>query len=165
MCPFGARGGSRTRTPLRALAPEASEQRVYQFHHSRKWLTASAAKVILPRKHPVVNTLSPFFLWGNTGRITEKPALLRAQGSAAAPRTRAPALAGAFVLGRMTGLENGRLSFPPFLCAIYPLLLLVFSWFLSAFLSPLGMASDQNNDQTTTRKAAKNRGSLPGFLL
>ena len=25
VCPFGARGGSRTRTPLRALAPEASE--------------------------------------------------------------------------------------------------------------------------------------------
>ena len=58
MCPFGARGGSRTRTPLRALAPEASESTNSTTRASG--LVASATQVIIPRKWAAVNTFFQF---------------------------------------------------------------------------------------------------------
>ena len=57
-CPFGARGGSRTRTPLRALAPEASESTNSTTRASG--LVASATEVIIPRKRAAVNTFFQF---------------------------------------------------------------------------------------------------------
>ena len=63
MCPFGARGGSRTRTPLRALAPEASESTNSTTRASG--LVASATDVIIPRNPAAVNTFFNFFLFSS----------------------------------------------------------------------------------------------------
>ena len=79
MCPFGARGGSRTRTPLRALAPEASESTNSTTRASG--LVASATEVIIPRKWASVNTFFQFLFIFCIGPLAQR----LASGHASSP--------------------------------------------------------------------------------
>ena len=76
VCPFGARGGSRTRTPLRALAPEASEST-----NSTTRASASATEVIIPWKWAAVNTFFQFLFIFFIGPLAQR----LASGHASAP--------------------------------------------------------------------------------
>ena len=79
VCPFGARGGSRTRTPLRALAPEASESTNSTTRASG--LVASATEVIIPRKWASVNTFFQFLFIFCIGPLAQR----LASGHASSP--------------------------------------------------------------------------------
>ena len=79
VCPFGARGGSRTRTPLRALAPEASESTNSTTRASG--LVASATEVIIPQKWASVNTFFQFLFIFCIGPLAQR----LASGHASSP--------------------------------------------------------------------------------